>query len=101
MATKTKKNHPRARKAAPKVTTSPGRAAKADKSKKDAVLRLLRRQNGASIAEIAVETEWMPHSVRGFLTATVRKKLEFPLVSTKEAGSDRRYHIAALKPAKE
>jgi hypothetical protein len=43
----------------------------------------------------------MPHSVRGFLTATVRKKLELPLVSTKGAGSDRRYHIAALKPAKE
>jgi hypothetical protein len=101
MATKTKKIQPRARNAAPKVTTSATPAAKADKSKKDAVLRLLRRQNGASIAEIAAETDWLPHSVRGFLTATVRKKLELPLVSTKETGSDRRYHIAALKPAKE
>lgn len=101
MATKTKKNQPRARKAASRVTTSPRPAAKADRSKKDTVLRLLRRQNGASIAEIAAETDWMPHSVRGFLTATVRKKLELPLVSTKEAGGDRRYHIAALKAAKE
>lgn len=101
MATKTKKNHSRAHNAAPKVTTSPRRAAKADKSKKDAVLRLLRRQNGASIAEIAAETDWLPHSVRGFLTATVRKKLELPLVTTKANGSNRRYHIAALKPAKE
>ncbi len=101
MPTKIKKTQPRARKAAPKVTTSPKHAAKATISKKDAVLRLLRRQNGASIAEIAAETDWMPHSVRGFLTATVRKKLELPLVSTKETGNDRRYHIAALKPAKE
>lgn len=101
MATKTKKTQPRGRKAAPKVTTPPKRPAKAAVSKKDTVLRLLRRQNGASIAEIAAETDWMPHSVRGFLTATVRKKLELPLVSTKETGSDRRYHIAALKAAKE
>ena len=54
-----------------------------------------------SIAEIAAETAWLPHSVRGFLTAMVRKKLDLPLVSTKEAGAERRYHIAALKPAKE
>lgn len=102
MATKTKKSTtPRARKTAVKTKTTPKRAAPADESKKDVVLRLLRRQNGASIAEIAAETAWLPHSVRGFLTATVKKKLELPLVSTKEAGGERRYHIAALKPAKE
>jgi hypothetical protein len=70
-------------------------------TKKDIVLRLLRRQNGASITELTEATSWQEHSVRGFLTATIKKKLELPLVSTKEAGKDRRYHIGALKPAKE
>ena len=72
-----------------------------DGPKKDVVLRMLRRQNGASIAELAEATEWQNHSVRGFLAATVRKKLELPLASTKEADADRRYHIAAVKSAKE
>ena len=37
----------------------------------------------------------------GGTVATVKKKLELPLVSTKETGGDRRYHVAALKSAKE
>ena len=102
MATKTKKaNTQRARKAAPKAAAKPKHIATADESKKDTVLRLLRRQNGASVAELAEATAWQNHSVRGFLTATVRKKLELPLISTKEIGGERRYHIAALKSAKE
>jgi hypothetical protein len=97
MATKTKKTTtPRVL----KTTAKPKQVAAADESKKDAVLRLLRRQNGASIAELAEATGWQNHSVRGFLTATVKKKLDLPLVSTKEAGGDRRYHVGALRPAK-
>ena len=102
MATKTKMTtiH-RARKSAAKSKTTPKPLATADESKKDIVLRLLRRQNGASVAELAEATAWQNHSVRGFLTATVKKKLELPLISTKAEGAERRYHIAALKPAKE
>jgi hypothetical protein len=100
VASKTKTTaKPRTRKIAAKAT--PRQRAEAAESKKDVVLRLLRRQNGVSIAEIAEATSWQEHSVRGFLTATIRKKLELPLVSTKEPGKERRYHIAALKPTKE
>jgi hypothetical protein len=102
MATKIKKaTTPRARKTAVKIKTTRKQIATADESKKDTVLRLLRRQNGASIMELAEATAWQNHSVRGFLTATVKKKLELPLISTKQPGDARRYHIAALKPAKE
>ena len=99
MATKTKKATPRTRKIATKTT--PKQSVEAIESKTDVVLRLLRRQNGASVAELSEATAWQSHSVRGFLTATVKKKLELPLISTKETGGERRYHIAALKPAKE
>jgi hypothetical protein len=100
MASKAKTTtKPRTRKIAAKTT--PKRIAQATESKKEIVLRLLRGQTGASIGEIAEATSWQEHSVRGFLTATIRKKLELPLVSTKEPGKERRYHIAALKPTKE
>jgi hypothetical protein len=89
------------RKTAAKSKTTPKPIAASDETKKDVVLRMLRRQNGASIAELTEATSWQNHSVRGFLAATVRKKLELPLVSTKEVDGDRRYHIAAVKPAKE
>ena len=97
MAARTKTTTARIGKTVAKTKREPT----ADEPKKDAVLRLLRRQSGASIAEIAEATGWQNHSVRGFLTATVRKKLELPLVSTKESDGERRYHVAALKPAKE
>lgn len=91
---------PRSRRSAATNKTKPQQNAEAE-TKKDLVIRLLRRQDGASVAELANATNWMPHSVRGFLTATIRKKLELPLVSTKAEGGERRYHIGALKQAKE
>jgi Protein of unknown function (DUF3489) len=63
-------------------------------TKQDLVIQMLARQSGASVDEIAGKTGWQTHSVRGFLSAVVRKKLGLTLVS--EAGKDgaRRYHVA-------
>jgi hypothetical protein len=76
------------------------RHAAAAGSKQNFVLQMLRRQSGVSIDDIASKTDWQPHSVRGFLSGVVRKKLNLRLVS--EAGKDgvRRYHVTSLKPAK-
>ena len=52
-------------------------------SKKARVLALLRGANGATIATIMRSTGWQPHTVRGFLTAVVRKQLGLRLASEK------------------
>jgi len=72
-------------------------ADKARSSKQDAVVALLRRGQGASVPEIMDATGWQAHSVRGFLTATVKVRMRLPLVSEKAEGGERRYYIAVLK----
>lgn len=62
-------------------------------TKQERVLRLLSRSEGASIEEIMQATDWQQHSVRGFLAGTVKRKLGFPLTSSKSNDDVRRYRI--------
>jgi hypothetical protein len=59
------------------------------------ILKKLRTAKGVSIDMLIAETGWQAHSVRGFLSAVVKKKLALDLVS--ESGKDgvRRYRIAS------
>ena len=67
-------------------------------SKQNVVLAMLRRANGASIAEVIEATGWQPHSVRGFFSGALKKRLKIDVVSEKDANTgERRYHVAALK----
>ena len=62
-------------------------------SKAAKVLGLLRRPDGASLKELMKATGWLAHSVRGFLTGTVAKRMNLDLVSKKKADGDRRYFV--------
>lgn len=64
-------------------------------TKTDTILGLLRRKNGASVAEMVQATDWQAHSVRGFLSGTVRKKLGHTLVSKPGSDGIRRYKVVA------
>ena len=88
----------RSRKSA--LTKSAPKAEVAPKiSKQNAVLGLLRRQQGASIAEIMEATGWQAHSVRGFMSGALKKRLQIPVVSDKDETGERRYRVAPLKTA--
>lgn len=62
-------------------------------SKCNQVLKLLRRNKGASLAELQEATGWQAHSVRGFLSGTVKKRMGLSLSSVKPEHGDRRYTI--------
>jgi hypothetical protein len=64
-------------------------------SKTAKVLELLKRPNGATLAELMKATGWQAHSVRGFLSGTVGKKLGLAVASTKGEDGERRYSVKA------
>ena len=66
---------------------------KPSNSKTDLVLRSLARKAGASVDELCKLTNWQPHSVRGFLSGTVRKKLGLEVSRRKDAKGITRYYI--------
>lgn len=65
-------------------------------SKSNLVLRALGRKAGASMEELCKLTDWQPHSVRGFLSGTARKKLGLEVARRKDGKGVSRYFI--LKP---
>ena len=70
-------------------------------TKAQILIALLKRPKGASIAELAKASDWQAHSVRGFLSGTLKKKQGLAIASTREEGKDRRYHILEQRIAEE
>lgn len=63
-------------------------------SKNAKILELLRQPKGATLQDLTAATGWQAHSVRGFLSAVVGKKLGLKLESTKRDDGQRVYSIA-------
>ena len=63
-------------------------------SKKAIVLDLLRRKDGATMAEIAKATDWQNHSIRGFISGNLTKKMGLTVESSKNEAGERTYRIA-------
>lgn len=59
------------------------------------MLDLLKRSGGATTKELMKVTGWQPHSVRGFLSGTLRKKMGLAVTSSKGEDGERSYSIKA------
>ncbi|MEP7367202.1 MAG: DUF3489 domain-containing protein [Acidobacteriota bacterium] len=62
-------------------------------SRKAEMLVLLQRPGGATLAELMKTTGWQAHSVRGFLSGTIGKKMGLKLSSAKNEAGERVYSI--------
>jgi hypothetical protein len=64
-------------------------------SKTAKILDLLKRPGGATSKELMKATGWLPHSVRGFLSGTVGKKMGLTVTSAKGEDGERTYSVEA------
>jgi hypothetical protein len=80
-----------------KKTAKPAQAKKATtpraESKGAKILALVRRPKGATLAELAKLTGWQNHSIRGFLSGAVGKKMGLTVDSVKREDGERVYSI--------
>jgi len=77
----------------PAPATAPRERKTREGTKQALVIEMLRRPEGASIAEIVEATAWVSHSVRGFLAGALKKKLGLTIDSEKDATRGRVYKI--------
>jgi hypothetical protein len=93
---------PKKAKGATKVKAAKGKRAKGgdkpavarDGSKKAEVLGLLQRKGGATLAQIMKATGWQAHSVRGFISGALGKKMGLTVDSVRREDGERVYSIA-------
>ena len=64
-------------------------------SKTAQVLNMLNQSGGATLKELMKATGWQRHSVRGFLSGTLGKKMKLTVTSTKVEGGERTYSVKA------
>lgn len=78
----------------PHPTKGARRAESTKPATKLAVLQgLLQREKGATLDELVVATGWQPHSVRGAISGTLKKKRGLDITSAKVEGRGRVYRI--------
>jgi hypothetical protein len=62
-------------------------------TKQEALIAMLRRPEGASIAEITAEFGWLPHTSRGAIAGALKKKLGLDVTSEKDEIRGRIYKL--------
>lgn len=87
MAKKLNGTNRKAKKTTPTIQVREG-------SKTAGIIELLKRRTGVTMQELMTATGWQAHSVRGFLSAAVGKKMRLQLNSSKREDGQRVYRIA-------
>lgn len=79
----------------PATPATPAQGRKTRKGTKQAlIISMLRRPEGASIAEIANASGWLHHTIRGMIAGALRKKLGLDIASTKDDERGRVYRLS-------
>jgi hypothetical protein len=78
---------------APKKRVATAAPAELAKTKLGQLEGMLRRKEGATIAQIATALDWQPHSVRGAISGSLKKKQGLTITNESIEGGDRVYRI--------
>ena len=81
----------KAQKSEPKPATTERKTREG--TKQALVIEMLRRPEGATIAEIVEATAWASHTIRGFMAGALKKKLGLTLTSEKNDDRGRVYKL--------
>ena len=84
---------PKARRSRKVATAEPEAARTREGSKKAIVLGMLKRPDGATLQDIMEATDWQAHSVRGFISGALGKKMGLKVESVKRADGQRAYSV--------
>jgi predicted ArsR family transcriptional regulator len=85
------------RKKAPSSKAKPAKATafpKGKDTKQQRLIAMLKRSDGATIAQMAKAFGWERHTVRGALSSALKKKLGLRITSEKPETGERVYRIA-------
>jgi hypothetical protein len=85
----------RAKKATVEAAASGAPRKSRDDTKQAQLIAMLRRKEGATIAQIVAATGWQPHTVRGAFAGALKKKLGLTVTSEKIEGGERVYRLEA------
>jgi hypothetical protein len=81
--------------AQPKKAPKSARNDAREGSKTGRILEMLKRPGGATAKELLKATGWQPHSLRGFISGTLGKKMGLTVASTKGGDGERSYSVKA------
>jgi hypothetical protein len=73
---------------------STAKSAAGAKTKLSQLEAMLRRKEGATIAQIATALDWQPHSVRGAISGSLKKKQGLAIINQPADDGRRVYRIA-------
>jgi len=85
---------PKEAKATKKATRRQKGAPAREGSKKAQILELLRQAGGATLKDLTSTTGWQAHSVRGFISGSLGKKMGLKVESFKTPQGDRAYRVS-------
>jgi hypothetical protein len=81
------------KKAAPTGADAAAPSKSRDGTKQATLIAMLRRPEGATVAQISEAREWQPHTVRGAFAGALKKKLGLKITSEKVKGGERIYRL--------
>jgi predicted transcriptional regulator len=62
-------------------------------TKQAQIIAMLQRPEGATVAEMVAATGWLAHTVRGCISAALKKKLGLPIAAEKVEGRGTVYKL--------